>query len=225
MPKTRIKICGITRVEDAVAAAHCGADAIGMVFHQPAPRCVSLERAREILAALPPFVTPVGLFVDAGPGEILETAATLGLRHVQLHGRESAQCVGALPNLVVLKAVRVSRDTFAAELDDWRRQIAAGELSNLRGLVLETPAAAPGGTGQPNDWAFVRQCQAQGLFRGLPPIIAAGGLTPANVAKVIRDIGPWAVDVSSGVEVSRGIKSLEKMREFAESVAATPQPR
>ena len=219
MPRTRIKICGITRVEDALAAARAGADAIGMVFHAPAPRKVTLQRAGEILAALPPFVTPVGLFVDASAATIRETAQALGLRHLQLHGHEDAATVESLRNFVLLKAIRVSHDTFRAELNHWRDAIAQYGLSHLKGLVLETATAAPGGTGIANDWTFIKQCQQEGLFEGLPPMIAAGGLTPTTVAAVIRALQPWAVDVSSGVEVSRGIKSEAKILEFMEAVS------
>ncbi|HWE94450.1 MAG TPA: phosphoribosylanthranilate isomerase [Tepidisphaeraceae bacterium] len=215
--RTRIKICGITRVEDAVAAARAGADAVGMVFYKPAPRCITLERAREILAILPPFVTPVGLFVDAPVGEVSQAARNLGLRHIQLHGHEDAPVLRALDGFTILKAVRVDRQTFRAELDGWRREIARGGLDHLRGILLET-AGAPGGTGAANDWEFVKSCQAEGAFGGLPPIIAAGGLNPGNVAAVVRDVRPWAVDVSSGVEASKGVKSPEKIAAFVEAV-------
>jgi len=218
MQRTRIKICGVGRVEDALAAAEAGADAVGLVLHKASPRCVSAERAREIIRALPAFVTPVALFVDSSPDEILAAAAALGVRHVQLHGHEDADCINALRNLVVLKAVRVDRKTFASELAQLRDSIKRHDLTHLRGIVLETPSAAPGGTGLANDWQFVRECQAQGLFVGLPPIIAAGGLTPETVGPVVRDIQPWAVDVSSGVEISKGIKSRERIIEFARAV-------
>jgi phosphoribosylanthranilate isomerase len=219
MYRTRIKICGVTRVEDAVAAARAGADAVGMVFYKPAPRCITDERAREILAALPPFVTPVGLFVDAPVQEVSQTARHLGLRHLQLHGHEDAATLRALNGFTILKAVRVARETFRAELDCWRREIAKGGLAHLRGLLLET-AGSQGGTGAANDWEFVKSCQAVRAFDGLPPIIAAGGLTPENVAAVVRDVRPWAVDVSSGVEVSKGVKSPEKIAAFVDAVNA-----
>jgi len=202
------------RVEDALAAARLGADAIGLVFHRSSFRCVTAGQAWGILRALPPFVTPVGLFVDASAEEVRDTAGSLGLRHVQLHGGEDADCVRKLEGLIVIKAVRVASETFQAELAAWREAIARYHLANLRGLVLETPAVAPGGTGMPNDFAFVKACQDAGMMDGLPPIIAAGGLTPGNVANVIRDLRPWAVDVSSGVESSRGIKSPEKIEAF-----------
>jgi phosphoribosylanthranilate isomerase len=218
-PRTRIKICGITRPEDAAAAADAGADAIGLVFHPPAPRCVSLDRAREILAALPAFVTPVGLFVDVDAEAVRDTAKSLGLRHIQFNGNESPETVAALSPLVVVKAVRVERDGFAQTLAHWRNAVRSLGLTNLKGLVLETAGTGrPGGTGVANDWDTVRRCRAAGDFDGLPPVIAAGGLTPETVAAVVRDVRPWAVDVSSGVEEVRGRKSVERLRAFVNSV-------
>ncbi len=218
MTCARIKICGIRRVEDALAAAQAGADAIGMVFHPHAPRNVTPGDAGEILAALPPFVTPVGLFVDASVETVKGVAGELGLRHLQLHGRESAEYVRALQQFVVLKAIRVAQETFAAELQRWRLEMAGGGLANLRGFVLETAAAAPGGTGVANDWDYIRHCRSRGMFDGLPPLIAAGGLTPGTVGAVVRSLRPWAVDVSSGVEISRGVKSAERIEAFIKAV-------
>jgi len=219
MARPRIKICGIGRVEDALAAARAGADAIGLVFHKPAARYVHMDRAREILAALPPFVTPVGLFVDAAPSSVLALAGGLGLRHIQLQGHEDAAYVASMAPMAVLKAIHVDRQTFTADLQAWRREIAAHHLVNLRGFVLETASSEPGGTGIANDWAFVRECQMAGMFEGLPPIIAAGGLRPETVAAVVRDVRPWAVDVSTGVEVSKGIKSAEKIVAFVHAAS------
>jgi len=213
--RTRIKICGITRPEDAVAAADAGADAIGLVFHSPAPRYVTMDRARQILSVLPPFVTPVGLFVDAAAEHVREVAANLGLRHVQLHGQESPERVAALDPLVVIKAIRVERGAFADTIARWKAALRSRRLNNLSGLVLETAGTAQaGGTGIANDWATVRRHRAAGDFVGLPAIIAAGGLTPDTVAAVVRDVRPWAVDVSSGVEDAPGRKSVVRVRAF-----------
>jgi phosphoribosylanthranilate isomerase len=219
VPHTRIKICGVTCVEDALAAARAGADAIGMVFYKPAPRCVSLDTARDILAVLPPFITPVGLFVDAGVAEIRHTVETLGLRHVQLHGHETPESVAALRDRIVLKAVRVAPD-LSEELAQWRLAIAAHGLTHLRGLILETAGKGVGGMGIENDWSAIARLQRAGAFDGLPPLIAAGGLKPDNVARVIRELRPCAVDVSSGVESSPGRKSPEKMAAFIREAAA-----
>lgn len=201
-----------------MAAAHAGADAIGMVFYKPAPRCVTIETAREILAVLPPFVTPVGLFVDADLGEMREIIESLGLRHIQLHGHETAATIAALHDRIVLKAVRVSPDTIAGELEEWRQAISKYSLRNLRGFVLETAGKGVGGTGVENNWELIAELQKQGAFDGLPQIIAAGGLRPENVVEVIRQLKPWAVDVSSGVEGAPGQKSAKKIDAFVDAV-------
>ena len=217
--RTRIKICGVCRPEDAAAAAEAGADAIGLVFHPPAPRCLTMERAREILAATAAFVTPVGLFVDVSADEVRKTAAALGLRHVQLNGAESPETVSSLSGLAVIKAVRVDPGRFGQTLSLWRDAVRSLGLTNLKGLVLETAGTgAAGGTGVANDWATVLRHLAAGDFDGLPPVIAAGGLTPETVAAVVRDVRPWAVDVSSGVEEVRGKKSAEKIWAFVAAV-------
>jgi phosphoribosylanthranilate isomerase len=218
VPRTRIKICGITRVEDALAAANAGADAIGMVFYKRAPRCITISRAKEILAALPAFVTPVGLFVDAPVDEILSVTNELRLRHVQLHGLETPEIVAALRTHVIIKAVRVERATFAREVEAWRVAINSLRLTNFAGLLLETPTTSAGGTGVENDWEFIAEQQRVGRFAELPPIIAAGGLKPQNVARVVRDLRPWAVDVSSGVEETLGQKSAKKLERFIKEV-------
>ena len=219
MQRTRIKICGVRRPEDALAAAVAGADAVGLVFHPAAPRNVTIDQAREILAALPAFVTPVGLFVDADLDTLRRTVGELHLRHVQLHGHESPDYVAELRQLAVIKAVRVDAATFAQTLSDWRQAVQTLGLTNLKGLVLETAGTAqPGGTGVPNDWRTVREQQSRGGFAALPPFIAAGGLTPETVGAVVRDVRPWAVDVSSGVEESPGRKSPEKIAAFVAAV-------
>lgn len=219
--RTRVKICGITRAEDALTAARSGADAIGMVFYPGAKRCISIDRAGEILRILPPFVTPVGLFVDQPIDEVRSTASALGLRHLQFNGHEEPSAIAELNEFVIIKAVRVAHDSFIEELAQWREAIPRLSLSHLRGLVLETASAHPGGSGMENDWDAAHQAIQQGAFTGLPPIIAAGGLTPANVADVVRRIDPWAVDVSSGVEESFGIKSTKKIEAFVNAVRCT----
>jgi phosphoribosylanthranilate isomerase len=219
MWRTRIKFCGITRLEDALTAAELGADAIGLVLHADSARRVTHDVARQIIAALPPFVTPVGLFVDAPPDLIDETAAELRLRHVQLHGKETPLMIAKLRGRNVIKVVHVTRDTLADELKFWRAQIGEHELDQIKGLLLETGSAAgTGGTGAVNDWEAIRAAQDSREFTGLPPIIAAGGLRPETVATVVRMLRPWAVDVSSGIESAKGIKSAAKMAAFVEAV-------
>jgi phosphoribosylanthranilate isomerase len=219
MQRTRIKICGICRREDAAAAIECGADPIGMVFHAPSPRSVTLDEARLILREVGPFVTAVGLFVDATLEQIQQTTQSLGIHTIQLHGDESPEFIAALKPLIVLKAVRVEKSLFPQTLRRWQQDIANHQLHNLRGLLLETAhTPEPGGTGIPNDWQTVRAARDAGLFNGLPPIIAAGGLTPETVGEVVRAIHPFAVDVSSGVEESRKQKSRQKIAAFVEAV-------
>jgi phosphoribosylanthranilate isomerase len=218
--RTRIKICGITRPDDALAAARLGADAIGLVLHRAAGRFVHPATARAILDALPAFVTPVGLFVNESADDIRATAGELGLRHVQLHGAEGPDVVAALKGLAVIKAVHVD-SAFAQTMAAWRDARAAdGGLPMLKGFVLETAGAAgSGGTGVANDWPAVERHVAAGTFRGLPPFIAAGGLTPETVAAVVRAVRPYAVDVSSGVEGAvRGEKSVERIEAFVHAV-------
>lgn len=217
--RTRIKICGIRRPDDALAAARAGADAIGLVFHPAAPRNVSVEQAREILAALPAFVTPVALFVNADPAFLRQVVQQHHFRHVQLHGDEPPEYVAELRQLAVIKAVRVDPKDFGVALERWRNAVGQHRLTNLKALVLETAGTSQaGGTGVANDWQAVRERQSRGGFDGLPPIMAAGGLTPQSVGPIVRDLRPWAVDVSSGVEESLGKKSAEKIAAFVAAV-------
>jgi phosphoribosylanthranilate isomerase len=223
--RTRIKICGIARAQDALAAAEAGADAIGLICYPKAKRYVLLDRAQEILHTLPAFVTPVALFVDQDVDEIKEVVTALRIRHLQLHGHETPADVAALREFTVIKSLRAARETLSAELAFWREAAESLDLKHLRGFVLETPATtAPGGTGVENDWQAIADVQRTGAFDGLPPIIAAGGLRPDNVAAVVRLLRPYAVDVSSGVEESFGEKSREKLRAFVEAVTAASSP-
>lgn len=219
MRRTRIKICSICRAEDGQAAARAGADAIGLIFHPPSRRNVDVGQAARIVAALPAFVTAVGVFVDALAGRVREVAGAAGLGLVQLHGHEDADYVASLGELPVVKAVKVERETLGETLRVWRE--AAARLGNLRGVVLETGGTQQaGGTGIANDWAAIRRAMDAGEFEGLPAVIAAGGLTPETVGDVVRAIRPFAVDVSSGVEEAVGRKSVEKIDRFVAAVRA-----
>jgi phosphoribosylanthranilate isomerase len=219
MVRTRVKVCGITRLADAQAAARLGADAIGMVFYEGTGRYVDRDRARQIMTALPPFVTPVGLFVDEPPQVILDLTAELNLRTVQLNGEESPEEIAELSGLTVIKAIHVQRDQISAELRRWKTAIDRLNLKHLSGLVLETAnTGQPGGSGVANDWGAIRELQSRGEFDGLPPLIAAGGLKPQTVGDVVRNIRPYAVDVSSGVESARGEKDEKKIAEFINAV-------
>lgn len=203
MSAVRSKICGITRIEDALAAVAAGADAIGLVFYAKSPRAVNVQQARAIIAALPPFVTSVGLFVNASRCELGEILDAVPLDLLQFHGDESAaDCEGY--HRPYIKALRVKAG------DD----IAAACLAYPRasGILLDTYVeGVPGGTGEAFDWSLV----PQGLSK---PIILAGGLTPDNVAAAIARVRPYAVDVSGGVEQGKGIKDPAKIQAFMQAV-------
>jgi len=215
MPRTRVKICGVTRPADAAHAAQAGADAIGIVLYPNTPRAVSIDTARAILNILPPFVTAVALFVDQPLADVRRIASDLGLGHIQLHGHESREFVAALSPLRVLKAIPVRRDSLPADLAAWQNP-----PPNLAGLVLDSHSPQAGGAGVLNDFDAIAKLTAQGGFTGLPPIVAAGGLNPSNVASVIQRLRPWAVDVSSGVESEKGIKSAALVEQFVAAVRA-----
>ena len=200
---TRVKVCGITRVEDGMACARLGADAIGLVFYAPSPRNVSVDQARAIMAALPPFVTTVGLFVDAAPSEVQAVLAQLSLDVLQFHGNEAPEyCRGF--GRPYLKALRVKPGVDLVQY--------ASAYPDAKGLLLDAHVEGiAGGTGQSFDWRLI---PAQ-----LPlPVVLSGGLNSANIAAAIRRIQPAAVDVSSGVEASKGIKDADKIAAFMQGV-------
>jgi len=200
---TRVKICGITRVQDALAVAHSGADAIGLVFYERSPRYVSIALAAELARALPPFVTTVGLFVNAAPELVREVLAAVPLDVLQFHGDESPDYCAQFGK-PYLKAIRVKAGVDLLQC--------AADFSSAQGLLLDAfVAGIPGGTGAVFDWSLIPQ--------NLPlPVILSGGLDADNVASAIRQTRPYAVDVSSGVEVSKGIKNELKITQFMQKV-------
>ncbi|HLW46794.1 MAG TPA: phosphoribosylanthranilate isomerase [bacterium] len=201
----RVKICGIRRLADAMAAADAGADAIGLNFWRPGRRYVTPEVARQIAHALPPFVCKVGVFVDEEPETIRAIADLVGLDALQLHGAESPQVCAALDRPVI-KSIKVRGPESLAGLARYR----------VAGFLLDTHvpgAAAPGGTGQSFDWSLAEHAREAG------PIIISGGLTAGNVEEAIRRARPYAVDVASGVETD-GEKDPEKIRAFIARVQA-----
>ncbi len=203
MRHTRIKICGITRTEDALAAVEQGVDALGFVFYPPSLRYVSPEQAAVIIAALPPFVTTVGLFVDLPPAQMQQIVAQARLDCVQLHGDESAAACAAVQS-PWLKAVRVRADT------DWN--LVGSSFAAARALLLDTyRPGVPGGTGVAFDWSLVPTTLVQ-------PVILAGGLHPGNVAQAVCQVRPYAVDVSGGVESAPGVKDAVKIADFVAQV-------
>ena len=200
----RVKICGITGAPDAVAAVQAGADALGFVFAD-SPRRVSAERAREIVSQLPPYVTPVGVFVDESPEAVRRTATETGLGAVQLHGSEGPEVVAALAPLACIKAFRIRS---RGDLDAMARYQVQGYL------VDAFVPGQPGGTGRTIDWRLFEG------FRPPGPLILSGGLTPENVAEAVRRVRPYAVDVSSGVEAEPGRKDHERVRLFIQRARA-----
>jgi phosphoribosylanthranilate isomerase len=221
MARTRVKICGVCRAEDAAAAARCGADAIGVVFDPESGRCARESDAREILAAVPPFVSRVALFVNHSVEDIRGILREFPFSAVQLHGEESPELVADLKPVRVIKALHVDRENTAT-LEQWRSAIADLELTNLIGILLESGSSGKmrGGSGVANDFAGLAELKKSGAFAGLPAIILAGGLTAQNVGQAIALLRPWAVDVSSGVELSPRQKSVEKIESFVKAVRA-----
>ena len=201
--KTAVKICGITRVEDALTAARCGAHAIGLVFYRPSPRYVTPERAAEIVRALPPFVTPVGLFVDASEEEVLEIASRARVQMIQFHGSETPEFCARF-ELPYLKAVRVRPEVDLLQY--------ARDFEGAKALLLDAyQEGLHGGTGAVFDWNLIPPA--------LPlPVVLSGGLHPENVAEAVRRVRPCAVDVSSGVEASKGIKDASRIEAFVNGV-------
>jgi len=201
--RTRVKICGITRPEDGATACAAGADAIGLVFYPPSPRAVDIEQAVTIRRALPPFVTVVGLFVNAAAETVVETAARVHLDLLQYHGEETpSQCEAS--GLAYMKAIRVNDDTNLSE--------ASRRFASAKALILDThDDRLWGGSGRSFDWDLVPADIEL-------PVVVAGGLTPANVADAILRLHPYGVDVSGGVEQSPGIKDAAKITRFIEEV-------
>jgi phosphoribosylanthranilate isomerase len=200
---TAVKICGITRPEDALAAARCGAHAIGLVFYRPSPRYVTPEKARDIIRMLPPFVTTVGLFVDAPAGEVSDVLSVAPVNLLQFHGAETPEFCRRF-GLPYLKAVRVRAGVDLLQY--------ASDYHDAKALLLDAFVdGTHGGTGETFDWNLVP--------RGLPlPVVLSGGLDAANVTEAIRKVRPWAVDVSSGVETGKGIKDPAKIAAFMSGV-------
>jgi phosphoribosylanthranilate isomerase len=202
--RTRVKICGITSVKDALTAAQYGADAIGLVFYAKSPRNVSIAQAAEIVARLPAFVSAVGLFVDAVPEEIRVVLAKVKLDLLQFHGDEAPEACRQY-GMPYMKAVRVQADTNLLQC--------AADYGDAKALLLDAyTEGIAGGTGQTFDW---------NLIPGNLPIniVLAGGLNASNVGLAIQQVRPYAVDVSGGVEREKGIKDAEKIAAFMRGVA------
>lgn len=205
MPRTRIKVCGIMSAEDASAAVAAGADALGVVL-APSPRRLTLGQAEAALVGVPPFVGRIGVFVDADPAFVADAVARLALSAVQFHGTESPEACATAP-APVIKAFRVRQGFDAAEIERYEGAVVAVLLDAF------VPGIA-GGTGRTFDWDAAR------AVPGWAPLVLAGGLTDVNVGEAVRRLHPFAVDVSSGVEVSPGIKDHDAIRSFVAAVRA-----
>ncbi len=204
MRRTRVKICGITNVNDAQTAAACGADAIGLVFYSKSPRAINIEQAKIIIQSLPPFVSVIALFVDAKPNYIHQVINSVPIDILQLHGVSSDQECASFGKPYI-KPIQVTSDTDLTLIHN--------KYPRAKALLLDAwhPTLA-GGTGHVFDWSLI---PANLDF----PIILAGGLNPENVAKAIQITTPWAVDVSGGVEIEKGIKHADKIKTFIQAVA------
>lgn len=200
--RTRVKICGITRPQDGVAAAQAGADAIGLVFYPPSPRFLSVERAREIRDALPPFVQAVALFVNADAAQVAQVIGRVHPALLQFHGEEAPGFCAQF-GLPFIKAARVAQ---GVDLLEYLRPFAAAS-----GWLLDAHVEEYGGVGASFDWSLVPA-------RLERPLILSGGLKRENVGVAVRRVRPWAVDVSSGVESAKGIKDAARIAAFIAEV-------
>ncbi len=206
--RTRVKICGITRERDAQAAVEAGADAIGLVFYEPSPRFVTVECAAAITDGLPPFVTTVALFVNADPDVIRQVVERAGVDLLQFHGQECPEYC-AQHGRPWIRAVRMKPGTDLVAVQ--------AEFAGGRGLLLDAyRPGTPGGTGETFDWDRIPPALA-------PHIVLAGGLDVANVGEAIRQVRPYAVDVSGGVEADKGVKDPQKIKAFIEEVRRAEQ--
>jgi phosphoribosylanthranilate isomerase len=199
----RVKICGITRLEDAFAAIRAGADALGFNFWPGSKRHVDPEVAAEIVSELPPFLAKVGVFVNQTRAEVVRLAARTGMTAVQLHGDESPQFCSGFP-LPVVKALRVTSASALAAMDQY----------TVSGFLLDSPGRGFGGSGRTFDWDLLRESASD------CPVILAGGLTPDNVARAIERVAPYGVDVASGVETKPGVKDALLMARFVAAARA-----
>ncbi len=200
--RTRVKICGITRRQDAEFAIEMGADALGLVFYAPSPRAVTIAQAQQIIAGLPPFVSIVALFVDANPEQVHMCLKSMKIDILQFHGDESPEYCEQFDR-PYLKAIRMRDDINLTKL--------AADYRSASALLLDSyQAGIPGGTGQVFDWSMIQDIDK--------PIILAGGLTVENVAQAIKQVNPYAIDVSGGVEQSKGIKDEQKIIAFMQEV-------
>ncbi len=215
LQRTRIKLCGLSRPQDVTVAVEAGADAIGLVFYPPSPRHVTPAQAGELLARLPAYVTAVGLFVNPDEALVREVVAAAPITMLQFHGDETpGQCaqIAQAVRRPYMRALRIRPETVAADLLEFERQYrASGPL--FAGLLLDTWSDAYGGTGKVFDWSLIPADIAR-------QAVLSGGLNVQNVTDAVRRVRPHAVDVSSGIEASKGVKDAALMRAFVAAVRA-----
>ena len=212
MSRTRIKICGITTLQDALAACEAGADALGMVLYAPgASRQIDANAAREIAMKLPPFVSAIGVTVDCPPNRVRQLLAHIPLSGVQLHGKESVQDVRSVQPTAAIKKIPAMAD-LRTQAESWAKAI----IPNLSALLIDSHG--PGGSGTESDWTAVEGFLGSVDRASFPPLVLAGGIKPKNVRDLVKRFRPWAIDVSSGVEEEPGRKSPKLMKELVKWV-------
>ena len=215
MPRTRVKICGLTRVEDVQAAVAAGADAIGFVFYPKSPRYVTPEQAAALIAAVPPFITCTGLFVNATPEEVAAIVNVAPISLIQLHGDETIEqsaAIAAACGRQFLRVFRVKPDTLPSDLLEYEQSCRAASPL-FTSLLLDTYVDAYGGAGKGFDWSLIPKDLA-------PRVVLSGGLSVHNATDAVVRVRPYAVDISSGVEASKGIKDARKIAAFVAAVRA-----
>lgn len=211
--RTRIKICGLTRHEDVQAAVAAGADALGFVFYSKSPRYIQPEAAARLMAKIPPFVSTVGLFVNASVAEVQEVVAQTSISLLQFHGDETPALCAAIASAVnrpYIRAIRVKPDTDPADLLEYESDYRAASTL-FTGLLLDTYVDSYGGSGKVFDWSLIPENIA-------PRVVLSGGLSAQNATDAVQRVRPYAVDVSSGVEHDKGIKDAAKIRAFIAAV-------
>jgi len=201
----RVKICGLTRLEDAQLAVELGAWALGFVFYAPSPRAIAVAQAAQIVSALPAETLTVGVFVNASVAEVNQTAARVGLTYAQLHGNEDPELCAAI-QLPVIKALRLQNESDLST---------AAAYADCHSLLID--AAVPGqwgGSGQTANWELARQLvEANNISNPQQPVLLAGGLGPDNVEMAFAQVQPWGLDLSSGVERAPGIKDSQRLQQ------------
>jgi phosphoribosylanthranilate isomerase len=211
--RTRIKICGLTRAEDVAIAVDAGADAVGFVFYAKSPRFITPQHAAVLMTQLPPFVSAVGLFVNASAQEIAEVLAHAPLSMLQFHGDETPEQCAAIAAAVKRPFMRAARIGATTQAEDLLKCELAHRSSSpfFTGLLLDTLVDSYGGSGKVFDWSLIPEELA-------PRAVLSGGLNIANIADAVRQVRPHAVDVSSGVESAKGIKDSAKICAFIDAV-------